>query len=47
LVHESLQIVTLHDLGAVQILFVEVSRCRHADRVDGSLLLLNAGMFLS
>ena len=42
LVYESFQIITLHDMGTVQILFVEVSCGSHVDRTDGSILLLYA-----
>ena len=42
MVYESFQIVALHDMGTIQILFVEVSCGCHVDRTDGSVLLLYA-----
>ena len=42
MVHESIQIATVHDLGAVQILLAKILGNRTADCSNGTLLLFNA-----
>ncbi len=45
MVHEPVQVTALHDLGAIQILFTEISGDWAAYCVNGIVFLLHAGEF--